>query len=1064
MPELQVHRNVPLQSHTVSNRQTRINSWNFGNLVLSPVLGLIEYGRYLWSPSPSPNNILSKISSAAERGLQRAKIRGVESEQITPKLHGDINELLAVRINAERTAAINSAQLGEVANLDRLMPDEEVTRAPQLQNREEARDWKQEIIIRKDSLSKKVTIFTTLLQMRDRCGCGKDEKNNLGLMELVKKATENKDNPPSVWELFTSRYEHELTLPQKFVAGWFYAFFYLTSLLGNTVEAYLGKFIEDISNDLTKESSETRTSVFRTLIENANQFLEEDNLATEHFANGKEHGSLKEYRNRAIERVYGFSLPDLCKAFSEHRVDKDSPTVPFLRSFQEIPVLGWPFQIFEWIVNRFLIQSSMKTSILPQALEGLVNKGLEATRQENLPFSISMTQFLTKRLEQLFTKIKTGMDSSPSKDKFPGTEMLPTTIKNLTLTLALQGATTPLELRNKFEQIKKNKSWNLDKTIADKIELAIVEAANKLFGYLHETVESGELFANLLELAEEPFFGKEKNPSLLLAEYKEEESKLRRTAKSVFEELIRKTFAERFYRKDTESSQKIAADLFDSQKIVINKTISSLKDVCDRMKDKIAQSQQEPKLENNVQTDITSLLQILHVLSSRKELQEELTNINEVDRNAIWRTLNPFIERTAKIQERILRLQELQDHYPSHHFVVHHLNVMNNLFKSIRDQFHTQPRHLQNSLIQPLGRTADEISKCLGAKAPLQIKLQGMIGEISRLTENIVKEQQIIDAIHALYPPRYNADDGEPEGLLDQLLNYERGVQPSGFKPKACLDEIKKYLAHFPPEEKHELEILIGNGSNLKMHWAALAEVLQKIYTKHMQIKYQDENLLDARLDADRDWIQEKVVKYTIVKEDDHSKMRSEMNAISMEVESLIKDSEYLMLNLPAALSPRVKQIANMLFPVAGALLPLTAGTYAGGWVASSVGSFAGGLFGKWWNGDSSLNKKTAAINQEPKDTVTVSVTKKIFITSLAGFVSYFLPAGWSRAGAAATAGYAGWNTVTTAQSIAEDRTYNQVMEIFNNAYDLMLNERIYKAATTRTLLAMTPASKIQGN
>ncbi len=1091
-PNLGPQQNLPADQIVRRKAQTPGLIQSFTRAIKRP----IEYVRYWVSPCESPADTLRRIDEAADRGIQRAKNRGVALEPVAPRLHGALDQVLGTQANAERAAALDAAQRGVVADVGPLMPDEEVTRAPLLQDRVDATDWKEEIKVQRDTLSSKLSAFTALLQMRD--SCGKVDDNNLALMDLVKRATEGA-NPPTIWELFTQHYD--LSFFEFIQAAWTYWFYYKTSLITNTVNAYLGSFIDNLTKDLTTENSETRTKLFRGLLQNTNQFLIADIQATKDFAFEKDHGDLEDYRNRAIERHYGFSLSELCRSFSERRVEESSPQVVFFKDFQEIPIIKWAFKAFQWFVNRVIIQRSMKSWILPKALESAVNKGLEATQPHNLPFSLSLTRFFTQRLEQLRIKLDTpGSKVAKPDGKFPGTEALPETIKYLKLALALEDAKTPLELRRKFQEIEKDKGWGLKPTIAQALEKSIVESSDLLFRYLDETAQSGELFARLLELSIAPFSGVAKDQAILQAEYKEEKSKLERTAQDVFKRLVSQGVSEVFNGGNTQDSNNAANESFDDQRVIATKSTEELSEICTRMALKIEQSREAPTPENNVQSDIASFLQIMQVLASRKELQEELKSVKGVDQNAIWRVLTPLFERAERIQERVLNLQELQDHYPSHAAVVLHLNEMRDLMRSIREQFHAQPRHLQTPLIQSLGKTADDITKCLGAKAPLRIRLQQFIVEISQLSESIVKEQQAIDAIHKLYPPRNHiVEEDSPEGLLDQMLNYERGIHPRGFKPQACMAEIGKYLAHFPPAERGELERIIGNGSNLRTKWTALGAALQGIYARHAEAKNRDKALLDQTLDASTNWVQEKTVKYNLVKQDDHNKMRAEMGAISAEVAGLKRDVSKMELNLSTSLSPRVSALASLATPIALGAAGFTP------WLTIPL-SLVGGGFGKWMHGVGGSNDSGAR-----------SIAKKVAIvgagaaaaylgwvpaatTYLSGFVPAGLSstvaglvpagvsaavAGWvperiasvggsaaaslasgggsiasylasSQGTAAATVAYTGWSGLKVFNSNTASEANDQVWELFTNAHRLSLAPRVYKAATTRAMKALS--------
>jgi hypothetical protein len=876
--------------------------------------------------------------------------------------------------------------------------------------------------------------------MSDRCG--KAEDNNLALMNLVKKATEGA-NSPSVWELFTSHYN--LSFFEYIQAAWFYWIYYQTSLISNTISAYLGSFVEHLTKDLTKENSETRTFVFSSLLQNAKEFLIDDNQAARDFSQGKDHGDLASYQNRAIERHYGFSLSELCKKFSEKRVEKSSPQVEFFKNFQLIPIIGWAFVAFQWFVNHFIIQRSMQSWILPHALESAVNKGLEATQPHNLPFTLGLTQFFTQQFEQLLGKLKNGDDSTPaSVDKFPETELLSPTIKELIKAIALQGIETPLELRKKFAEIERGKNLVKDR-IEKAIEEGIVHSGNLLFRYLNEVAQSGELFARLLDLATTPFSGESKSQAVLEAEYKAETAKLTRIAETVFKQIVRAAVAKKFNGVKTEDSQNIAQSLFEEQRIIVTKIANELDRLCATMTLKVAQSREEPTDENNVQTDIASLLQIMQVLAGRKELVEQLNHLKGPDRNAILGVVTPLMQRAEKIQERVLNLQELQAEYPSDANVVLHFTELGNLIRLIKGQFHAQPRHLQNPLIQSLGKTADELIRCRGAKAPLRIRLQQIINEISRLTETIVKEQQTIEAIHKLYPPRDHVEENAPQGLLDEMLSFQRGVHPRGFKPQACMDEIRKCLVHFPSEERGELERIIGDGSNLRKKWPLLAQALERIFRKHSIAKNQNKTLLDQALEKSSAWVQEKTLKYKLVKQDDHNKMQMEMSAISSEVTSFVKDVKDMDLNLSASFpSSLYGAICAVPVPALGAWLGSFLGPVLGP-VGTIAGAFVGGAAGKYARG----------IGDKP-DGSNNSMKKVAGITAAAAATYYFAPALLATAACSATGAFLGWSGMKKVQSGLENMAFNEVWGIFGQAFKLALHPRIYKAATTRTMKVLS--------
>lgn len=993
---------------------------------------------YSLAPCDKSTEALRRINEAADRGLQRAKTRGVQLQPIAPDLHGQLDQLL--NQNGVGPAAIRqTAEIGEIASLGNLPPDPEVTRAPLLQDRVDATDyWKDQISLRKEDLKNQLSIFTALVQMRKRCGFPED---NLQIMALVKQAANGSN---TVWELFIKHCQDKLTFFGKLKAAWYYWIYYQTSLIHNTIEAYLGSFIDRVTENLTKKSDETRTKIFRSLITNANQFLLEDLRATKDFAYEKKHGDLEKLRNQAIERHYGFHLKRLCEAFSEVWTDKLSPKVSFFKDLKEIPLIGLVFEAFEYLLNRLIIERVMIHSVLPLSLESAIKKGLEATQPEKLPFAISLTQFFTSQFEKLRTIVENERFSpSNNAENPPGTENLGSTVKLLLNALELegdstQGDSTPLELRKKLAKIEADKKGLLSLVspdIASRIEQEIIASGNLLFWYLHKTAESGELFARLLELSLAPFSSKAKDEASLRAEFEEERLKFERTGEAVFKKLVRKNISKLFTASPTEPTKLAAKQYHDAQKIVVGDLVEKICDLSTQMHEKIEQSQETPTEENSVKNDIATLFQISQVLGSRKELQEEVDDLGFITRKEIRRSLNPILKSLEKIQARMLNLQEAQDHYPAHASVALNLNEIQTRLTIIQQQSHTQQRNHPNPLIQPLEERIEEISKCLGAQAPLVLKLKRFIAEILKLSTTIAEEQQAVDAIHALYPPQYEEGHDEPQGLLDQLLNYERGVYPRGFKPRACLEEIDKYLVHLPDEEQRELKTLIGKGFNLSANWENLKQALQRIYTGHIFKKTRDQAQLTQNLDTARAWLQNKILNYNFVKEEDHKKMRFEMKAITNEIQTLRKKSQKFQSDLTVPISDRIWKAASVIIPVA-----VTAWR---GPVLGAVAAFGGGTSLKFMQGGESnwseIGLKTALAGLSAG----LSWWKAPFVGAAMDAVT------------TATYALAGWTTLEAIQTPLKNKSFNEVWKILSKGYKFSLKPRIYKAATTRALQAM---------
>ncbi len=612
-------------------------------------------------------------------------------------------------------------------------------------------------------------------------------------------------------------------------------------------------------------------------------------------------------------------------------------------------------------------------------------------------------------------------------------------IKHLKEAIALEPYKTSKELRKAIERGEKG---FLDKKIENAIEIATVDAGNILFNYLNESAKSGELFANLLELAAKPFSGEAKDQKALEAEYREENLKFGRLAEEVVQEIVSSAVAKQVNGEDPDAAKKVAKASFAARKEITNYTVEQLRDLCELMGEKIAESALSPTPDNNVQNDIATFFQIMQVFANRKEVQDKIESLAKVDREPIWRILTPIYERVAKIEERMLQLQEAQDYYPAHASVARQLTTIQELFASIRQEFHAQPRHLHNQLIYPLEKPVEEITKCLGPKSPASKILGTLISDITLESEKVVNEQNIIDALIALSPPRSENGEAAQEGYLDSLLNYERGAHQKGFKPRECIAELRRHLEHFPQDEKVELETLIGTGSNLQSKWDQLESALQRMYDKHRGLKNRAQETLDQYLDAASAWTEDKITKYTRLKEKNHTDMQKEIALISKEVEALHREIQKAKPSFPAAFTSIAAKVgAGIASGICGAIGSLAgpAGTFIGAGLGAAGFSFFAGH---------------TQNSPEPKVAVPM-------ILSAAGFAAggalaaYPLAPLWNYAGAGLGAAVGGWNGRQGAVSALQKRVNAQVMDIFKNGYKFILAPRIYKAASTRALKAL---------
>lgn len=1020
----------------------------------------IEYFRYILYPRENPSKILNEISVVAKAGIQKAETAG------TPIPFGKASE-----INEEITKTLNQGGISnnpeekkdpasqKAADLSASEP--EVTRAIPLQARVARIDWHQKGTENLRKLIDKVSVFVTLMKMRDWAGVqilapGKlpgepdslvPDTNNLKIMAMVKEATEG-TNPVSVWEVFTKHYP-DLSLLQKFYAAIFYWCFYQTSLVTNTIDAYLNAFIDGIKTDL---GSKTRTKVFCSLIENANDFLNEDIKATEAYANGTVTGLLKKIRNDTIEKHYGFSLEELCEKFCEKVMAKD-PRVKILRDFHKIFLIGRLFKNLEWAINKFIIQRAMMNSILPEALKSVVEKGLEATQPDKLPFAISLTDFLLKQLQRLAAEPE--MNSVPTKE-VDGTELLPATIKLLIKALALEGDYAPADLKKEIQKFEQK--GLVDQIVLNSIQQGIIEASNKLFSLLHKNAESGELLAQLLGLALIPFEGQEKTEASLKAEYAEKSLQLERTANTVFTNLIKNAVSYES-SKHTENNFQTAKDSLASQTIIAKALVEKMDKICKEMSEKVSSLEKSSKDENSIQSLIVSLLQIMQIFDSRQEFQDELLKIDGTHRQEIWNRFRPIFTQVDEIEKIVLSLQDHSDQYMRHSSVVTHLNNFKTHLESFLTQFHSNPKHLQQPLIQSMKTAASEIYKSLGDDVPVSKWLKDQIQKADEFSQTITSAQNALDALYALYPPR--ADVTAPvrnPGLLEQLRNYQKRSAPSGFRPRDCITDIKSKIAQLSETDAKEISGIIGDGSNIESKWGKLASALQPILEKHSRNKKEATDSLNKFLKSGIKSIETTIKKYTETKEDDHKKIQEKMTNTSAQMNLLKGATDTISSSLTLPLSKQKWTILSVAAPLASSV---------GGGVLGLpfVGSFLGAALGS--AGYKYLQSPTGETNHNFTRKAVIKVGEVATFALLSSASIYYfisphaseLTTAFAWAGAGMATGYLfGRSCIEMGRSYAEDKGLKKVLDIYEKAKKFSLNPRIWKAATTRALKSIADA------
>lgn len=833
-----------------------------------------DSARWTFSSSP-PTDTLNRIKVAAQKGLNNAETIEVPLGQSSaPALHGKIEARLMELKKQTKEKTDKAAQQGQpvAGAADPLM-----TRPVSFEDRNLAKvqNAKALIPIQRERLCKKITALTVLMQMLNQCG--KEEKDFAEILRLVKNAT---DTRQSIWDLFVAKYNP--SLKEQMEAGAIYWLYYKSGLVEKGINAYVGDLIDTVVDVLADPKEAVLAPLLRSILENTDDFLVEDRKATEEFGNQVGSGSLKERREKAIRQKYDFSEEDLCKRCSEAIMRKLSPRIPIFEELHNVRVIGWIFKKFSAIVNRFIIQKAMNSFILPMIFKKGLDKGLELTHPDYLPFKINITRFLKDQLSAL--QVNDGKKKQPASNegskRFPGTERLPTMAANLVAVLNLEEDETaepPILGTPAAIKARMQKSSLLNSQIIPKFEGSIVDSCHLLFAHLSKTAQNGELFSQLLDLSIRSFEPPTTTTTNLQAQLDVEKQNLDEIVDAVVDKIIAEKVEELFEGPNPESSRELAASSFKKQQIATEEAINALNAVCSQIGEKVENASQAP-LTNDTQPEIVSSLQILQALASRKELKDPLNNVKSTDQAAIWDVLNPIFEKVEEVEKRLLTLQKLQLNYSANAQVVSSYEEIHRSLSGIEKELNESPRHFRLAP-DATEELLQKVKKFLGNEAPAYKKGTELIAAIHPLLAPITQEQETIDALQ------------DCRAWANQVL--------AGNDPKGHLQKINRHLNFLSENEKEELETLKGpKGRDLLANREAFKKAIERMIQAHKTIQTQKRPAFQAALQAAITWTKETADNFEALSKTDYTALQEEKQRLLSDMSNLHQQTQSLKLSL----------------------------------------------------------------------------------------------------------------------------------------------------------------------
>ncbi|MES2273999.1 MAG: hypothetical protein V4487_07385 [Chlamydiota bacterium] len=962
--------------------------------------------------------------------LQNSIVQPLASSQIVPRNPVDMSHSLTyVPTIARLPPAQNPLPLNgiQAAPPVILNPVQAIPQAIGPQAIVQNINWKERTDSGIEALAQDLSRFATFKQLVDACGFEASKAtfasapahptHPLDLLQLMDAAAKpNADgSPPSLWSVFVKHYKLSITDSKWWSAGWTYLTRYATGIIPNTVDAYLREFIQRTRAELTQEDSgQNLTKFIRKLLNNTNEFLSDYNGAIEDFALGKvplgvAPGDLDKYKERAIQRNYG-SLEDLSKKFSRMFVEKYSPRVLFFKNARtkwygkifNYPPLTW----LESLLN-LVIRNEMKRTILPPTIQEGARVGIDAASPHNALFTLAMTKFFKLQCEKLRLMLAEAPKDLAPPPPLPGTEKLSTVVANLMRILDLAPHETPPALNAKIKELENGKGV-IGGPIHDGIRQATEDGLHLLLHDLADPKNTEQMFAQLLELARAPFSGGVPTSNeawkKLIEESKQEENKLKAEAHHILQIIIRDAVNKKVHGALPLEAEKIAEGNLEVQKKQAQGTFERLSGLCLRMQGKIQRSVNAPE-ENNIQEEINAFALLGQEYANQSQAKREAPELTLADRQAIERALNPLDEQTRVIFKKIRLLSDLQTKFSSHATIILELLQIKKSLYSIPDLLAQNPRQIRN-IIVALQKSLPQIERHLPKDPPpaILIELRNLTSELANLSDVIAIDQQVLDSLYTLAPPRNPNEPIQQLGLLELLGNCKQGRPlPAGFSLTGCLEQINGLLAYFPDKNQNEATelrkqidriIKLPKETTFEREWMYLGELLQRIRGEHLNLKRDQFNLVQKNLEIFQNRVNHLSDTYNQFKEQNHNEMSKEIGDVSLGLMNLCKDAA------TAALAPQ-RRWTNTQF-----------GENVGEWLGGLVGTFFGGGL---LTGGTALGAK---LGEYGGAMVAQTLTNNI--------ITY-----------------------------GEDKILTDVEKIFDQAFKLTINNHVYHAATTRLMKTM---------
>jgi hypothetical protein len=261
-------------------------------------------------------------------------------------------------------------------------------------------------------------------------------------------------------------------------------------------------------------------------------------------------------------------------------------------------------------------------------------------------FDLVYVRYLLSGLYKLSATLENPSSLKPPSS--PIDEYLSRVLRSFKVLLDLQGLTRT-ELKQKIKEMEESDPGILDRKIDNFIIERLMEGCSSLIQF---HFQNAELLAENLHV---PPNSENSDGPTIINEFRDRYEQLGRLLRRIVASTVSKEL-EGVKPHVTDSHMR---SRFDRALIVAQVTFDQLWEVSEKIECSTLGSMPE----NNIQPNLVDFLQLMEAFASRREIQDEISELPKVDRDAIWRALTPIYERAEKLTERVRHLQKLQDEY-----------------------------------------------------------------------------------------------------------------------------------------------------------------------------------------------------------------------------------------------------------------------------------------------------------------------------------------------------------------------------------------------------------------